>query len=81
MRLFAARMHAAHALLESRPERRLQSSSPLDGDGVVVQRVLSQVWRNGQACVRASLTDGSVRVVPVDKVDANALISFKPARR
>jgi hypothetical protein len=94
MRQQAARMDAAHALLESRPDRQHRRAasgtraravasvrasrhgSPPRGSMVHVHRVLGQVWRNGRACVRASLVDGSIHIVPVELVEPSMLLTF-----
>mmetsp|Transcript_25001 Transcript_25001/g.57809 ORF Transcript_25001/g.57809 Transcript_25001/m.57809 type:complete len:95 (+) Transcript_25001:209-493(+) len=93
-------MEAAHALLESRPERlgrggrrgptavsvigasarphTTQSSPPR---GVPkVHRILGQAWRNGQACVRASLADGSVHVIPIELVDPSVFLRWREGK-
>mmetsp|Transcript_14675 Transcript_14675/g.43062 ORF Transcript_14675/g.43062 Transcript_14675/m.43062 type:complete len:88 (-) Transcript_14675:295-558(-) len=77
-------MDAAHAYLETRPARSRGAEAARTRGNVLkhapaglakVHRVLGRVWRNGHACVRVSLRDGSIHVLPVELVDPVVLLS------
>ena len=42
-----------------------------------IHRILGQVWRKGEACVRASWADGSIHIVPVECVDPSMLLKWR----
>ncbi|KAG8470993.1 hypothetical protein KFE25_009414 [Diacronema lutheri] len=85
-----ARMEAAHALLEARPARLGRADrprglatsshgppSPRAARVTRVHRVLGPAWCNGHACVRASLVDGSIHIVPVEQIEPKVLLAWR----